>query len=111
MHAPEPWRTLAERLREAHRRVARADLDADLRRALTRRLLALTDAAKQDAASASRRLDRFLRRLDDATGDDRGAGARDEGSATRDGDGSAGADEDTVSGTSDAAGTGDTGRA
>jgi hypothetical protein len=65
--APEPWRTLAERLREAHRRVARADVDVHVRRDLTRRLLALTDAAKHDAVSASRRLDRFLRRLDGAT--------------------------------------------
>jgi hypothetical protein len=64
---PEPWRTLAERLREAHRRVARADLDAAARRDLTRRLLALTDAAKHDAASASRRLDAFLGRLHEAT--------------------------------------------
>ncbi|MEV5575942.1 hypothetical protein AB0L06_38390 [Spirillospora sp. NPDC052269] len=49
---------LAERLREAHRRVA--PLPADDRRRLIRQLLAITDLAKRDADLAARRLDAFL---------------------------------------------------
>ncbi|MEV4259175.1 hypothetical protein AB0J52_38960 [Spirillospora sp. NPDC049652] len=49
---------LAERLREAHRRVA--PLPAEERRRLIRQLLAITDLAKRDADLAARRLDAFL---------------------------------------------------
>lgn len=58
---------LAERLREAHRRVA--PLPADTRRRLIRQLLAITDLAKRDPALADRRLAGFLADLDGPNSD------------------------------------------
>ena len=55
---------LAERLRDAHRRVARLDATPDDKGRVTRRLLALTDASKHDVGRASLRLDRLLADLD-----------------------------------------------
>ena len=55
---------LAERLRDAHRRVARLDLPADEKARVVGRLVALTDASKHDVARASARLDRLLADLD-----------------------------------------------
>ncbi len=55
---------LAERLRDAHRRVASMDAPEDQRARLTRRLIALTDASKRDAGRASARLDALLADLD-----------------------------------------------
>ncbi|MGH8867572.1 MAG: hypothetical protein ACRDYU_06195 [Actinomycetes bacterium] len=63
----EPWQRLADRLREAHHRVAHSDADAAERRELTRRLLVITDAAKHDVDAAARRLERFLDELGDPT--------------------------------------------
>lgn len=55
---------LAERLRDAHRRVARLDAPDAERARIARRLLALTDAAKHDLPRASARLDLLLTDLD-----------------------------------------------
>lgn len=55
---------LAVRLREAHRRVRTLDAPPAARERVARRLLALTDASKVDAARASVRLDRLLADLD-----------------------------------------------
>ena len=56
---------LAERLREAHRRVASLDVDAEQKSSITRRLLVITDASKHSVARASRRLDALLSELDE----------------------------------------------
>lgn len=56
---------LGERLRTAHRRVAAVDPDDDAKPELTRRLIAITDAAKHDLGRASRRLDLLLAELDE----------------------------------------------
>lgn len=64
---------LAVRLREAHRAIASSGLSADEKSTAARRLIALSDTAKVDLASASRRLDRLLADLDSgATGSDAG---------------------------------------
>jgi hypothetical protein len=55
---------LAERLRDAHRRVASMDAPEDQKASFTRRLIALTDASKRDAGRASARLDALLADLD-----------------------------------------------
>lgn len=55
---------LAERLRVAHHRVAALPADDRSKPAITRRLLAISDAAKQDLGRASRRLDALLAELD-----------------------------------------------
>jgi hypothetical protein len=55
---------LAERLRDAHRRVASMDAPEDQKACCTRRLIALTDASKRDAGRASARLDALLADLD-----------------------------------------------
>ena len=55
---------LAERLRDAHRRVAHLDASPDDKGRVVRRLLALTDASKHDVGRASLRLDRLLADLD-----------------------------------------------
>ena len=59
---------LADRLREAHRTVRAMDLSDDEKARATRRLVALSDTAKVDLASASRRLDRLLTELADSHG-------------------------------------------
>ena len=55
---------LARRLRDAHRRVARLEVDEDEKAGWARRLVALSDAAKHDLARASARLDLLLADLD-----------------------------------------------
>ena len=55
---------LADRLRDAHRRVASLDLPDDEKASVTRRLLALSDAAKHDLRRASARLDALVADLD-----------------------------------------------
>jgi hypothetical protein len=54
---------LADRLKQAHRRVQAADVPVALRIGLSRQVLAITAAAKHDLADAARRLDRFLEEL------------------------------------------------
>jgi hypothetical protein len=56
---------LADRLRDAHRRIAALDLPEDEKISAARRLIALSDTAKSDLGSASRRLDRLLADLDE----------------------------------------------
>lgn len=60
----ELYGVLADRLKEAHARVANLQLPDDTRLELNRKLLAVTAAAKHDLAGAARRLDVFLRELD-----------------------------------------------
>lgn len=55
---------LANRLRDAHRRVAALDASPDEKARVARRLIALTDAAKRDLVRASARLDLLLADLD-----------------------------------------------
>lgn len=55
---------LAERLRQAHRRVGSLDLPSQEKGRVAQRLIALSDAAKHDVARASARLDRLLADLD-----------------------------------------------
>lgn len=56
---------VAARLKEAHARVASLQLPDDVRLELNRKLLAVTAAAKHDLAGAARRLDVFMRELDE----------------------------------------------
>jgi outer membrane murein-binding lipoprotein Lpp len=56
--------TLAARLREAHRTVRTLDAPEEQKARVVRRLIALTDASKRDAARASARLDLLLADLD-----------------------------------------------
>jgi DNA-binding LacI/PurR family transcriptional regulator len=55
---------LAERLRDAHRRVASLTLPDEQKSSAARRLLAISDASKHDVSRAARRLDAFLDDLD-----------------------------------------------
>jgi hypothetical protein len=55
---------LAERLRQAHARVAALHVSAEEKSSTTRRLLAISDAAKHDVQRAAQRLDAFLAELD-----------------------------------------------
>lgn len=55
---------LAQRLREAHRRVGGLSLPQEQKARIARRLIALTDASKHDLARASARLDALLADLD-----------------------------------------------
>jgi hypothetical protein len=52
--------TLADRLRDAHRRVGSLDVSDDEKARAARRLLAISDAAKHDVDRAARRLDTLL---------------------------------------------------
>ena len=56
---------LAARLKQAHARVANPEVPDETRRELSRRLLAVTAAAKRDLADAARRLDVLTAELDD----------------------------------------------
>jgi hypothetical protein len=56
---------LAERLREAHRRVAALDVDGEQKSSITRRLVVIGDASKHSVSRASRRLDALLAELDE----------------------------------------------
>ena len=55
---------LATRLRDAHRRLASADLPEREKARVARRLIALSDVAKTDIPRAAARLDRVLADLD-----------------------------------------------
>ena len=55
---------LAERLKEAHRRLRAAQLPPEDKARAARRLIALTDASKRDLVRASARLDALLADLD-----------------------------------------------
>lgn len=56
---------VADRLKEAHARVRSLRVPEGMRMALSRKLLVITAAAKHDLAGAARRLDRFMRDLDE----------------------------------------------
>jgi hypothetical protein len=56
----ELYDLVAARLKEAHRTVRDLQVPDDVRRALSRRLLAITAAAKQDLPGAARRLERLM---------------------------------------------------
>ncbi len=56
---------LAERLKQAHRRVRELPLPPEDKQRVTQRLLALTDASKHDVGRAALRLDRLLADLDE----------------------------------------------
>jgi hypothetical protein len=58
-------RVVAARLKEAHARVRALQVPEGVRMALSRRLLAATEAAKHDLAGAARRLDGLMRDLDE----------------------------------------------
>jgi hypothetical protein len=57
---------LAAKLRDAHRRIAALNVPEDEKVRTARRLIALSDTAKSDLGSASRRLERLLADLDEA---------------------------------------------
>lgn len=57
--------TLAQRLREAHRRVRELPLSVEEKGRLARRYLAICDLAKRDPERAAARLEAFLTSLDD----------------------------------------------
>lgn len=59
------YRVLADRLKQAHLRVANMDVTDDVRVQLNRRLLVVTAAAKHDLEGAARRLDVLMEELDD----------------------------------------------
>ena len=70
----ELYGVVAERLKQAHRRVRSLQVAEDVRLVLTRRLLVITAAAKQDVAGAAKRLDRLMRELDEGRFPDDGTG-------------------------------------
>ncbi|MCX3060049.1 SCO5555 family protein [Streptomyces beihaiensis] len=59
------YEAVADQLKEAHSRVRTLQVPEGVRMALTRKLLAITAAAKHDLAGAARRLERFMADLDD----------------------------------------------
>ncbi|WP_225846444.1 hypothetical protein [Streptomyces sp. HPF1205] len=59
------YRVVAARLKQAHARVASPEVPDATRRELSRRLLAVTAAAKHDLADAARRLDVLTAELDE----------------------------------------------
>jgi hypothetical protein len=56
---------LADRLRDAHRRVRSLKVPDDEKARATRRLLAISDASKHDVQRAAKRLEQFLSDLDE----------------------------------------------
>jgi hypothetical protein len=56
----ELYDLVAARLKDAHRAVRGSQVSDDTRRALTRRLLVITAAAKHDLPGAARRLERLM---------------------------------------------------
>jgi hypothetical protein len=56
---------VAARLKEAHTRVRELQVPESVRRALSRKLLVVTAAAKHDLPDAARRLDRLMQDLDE----------------------------------------------
>ena len=61
----EVFARVAEQLAEAHRRVRSLDVPNDEKARATRRLLAISDASKHDLERAAKRLEAFLRDLDE----------------------------------------------
>jgi hypothetical protein len=61
----ELYEAVADLLREAHTKVRSAQVPQDVRIALYRKLRVAAAAAKHDLAAAARRLDRFLKDLDE----------------------------------------------
>ncbi|RFU87394.1 hypothetical protein DY218_07125 [Streptomyces triticagri] len=61
----ELYGLVADRLKEAHARVRALQVPEGVRMALTRKLLVVTAAAKHDLADAARRLDLFMKDLDE----------------------------------------------
>ncbi|MFG2192663.1 hypothetical protein [Streptomyces sp. NPDC048639] len=61
----ELHRLVADRLKEAHSRVRSLQVPEGVRMALSRKLLVITGASKHDLANAARRLDRFMKDLDE----------------------------------------------
>ncbi|WP_431782987.1 hypothetical protein [Streptomyces chumphonensis] len=55
---------VADRLKEAHRKVRALQVPEGEREALTRKLLVITAAAKHDLASAAQRLERLMEEID-----------------------------------------------
>ena len=64
MDDEELLRDVAEKLRLAHARVAALHVSSAEKSSTTRRLLAISDAAKHDVRRAAQRLDAFLAELD-----------------------------------------------
>ncbi|ARZ67662.1 hypothetical protein M1P56_26755 [Streptomyces sp. HU2014] len=61
----ELYRLVADRLKEAHTRVRTLQVPEGVRMALSRKLLAITAAAKHDLSGAAMRLDRLMNDLDE----------------------------------------------
>ncbi|MGP3981117.1 hypothetical protein [Streptomyces sp. KR80] len=61
----ELYEAVAGRLKEAHTRVRSLQVPEGVRMALSRNLLVITAAAKRDLAGAARRLDQFMKDLDE----------------------------------------------
>ncbi|KNB51111.1 hypothetical protein [Streptomyces caatingaensis] len=61
----ELYRLVADRLKEAHSRVRTLQVPEGVRMALSRKLLAITAAAKHDLSGAALRLDRLMKDLDE----------------------------------------------
>jgi hypothetical protein len=61
----ELYTAVATQLKEAHARVRALQVPEGVRMALTRKLLVITAAAKHDLANATRRLERFMKDLDE----------------------------------------------
>ncbi|MFE3515894.1 hypothetical protein [Streptomyces sp. NPDC059166] len=57
---------VADQLKEAHAKVRTLQVPEGVRMALSRKLLAVTAAAKHDLPGAARRLDRLMKDLDEA---------------------------------------------
>ncbi|MEO3977261.1 hypothetical protein [Streptomyces sp. CAU 1734] len=60
----ELYETVAARLKEAHATVRALQVPESARKALIRKLLVITAAAKHDLPDAARRLDRLMKDLD-----------------------------------------------
>jgi hypothetical protein len=61
----ELYEAVAARLKQAHTRVRELQVPEGVRMALSRKLLVVTAAAKHDLPDAARRLDRFMKDLDE----------------------------------------------
>jgi hypothetical protein len=55
----------ADRLRDAHRKVAALEVDVERKSSITRRLLVISDASKHSVERAARRLDVLLAELEE----------------------------------------------
>jgi len=61
----ELYAAVATQLKDAHTRVRALQVPEGVRMALTRKLLVITAAAKHDLADAARRLESFMKDLDE----------------------------------------------